>query len=419
MGELIARERQGRSLSRRELAGLVRKADRTLRTDEKTIERWEVHGQEPQPVAMRALAVVLGRPVEELTALARQRKAQIHQEEYDTERRAFVGTLLAASFGMVDPELLAAAIGAPRTTDRRLLNDLDQLTSEYGRLYWHMKPAALWPTLYSHAAVTRHIHDAAPTALQHQAGRIASQSAALLGMLGHRLHRRLDSVMYLNLAIELAAEAQDGPLRAHALIALRAVYSPVTGAGPAADAGKALQLTTEAARVAGDGTSPLLRTWLHACRAEDHAMLGDAGEANRAMGAAEAALARATPGAAGFFEHWDSARLAGFRGNCAVLLGRPDDAIPVLEAVARDTSPALVAPYTAVLTDLAAAHAQRGDVDRACGILGDVLTTASKAGMPERAGRVRRARDAHLAGWLDARAVRQLDEHLLLFAEAL
>jgi transcriptional regulator with XRE-family HTH domain len=70
LGELIARERQRRSLTRRELAELVRKADRSLGTNEKTIERWE-RGQEPQPAAVRALAAVLERPVEELTALAK------------------------------------------------------------------------------------------------------------------------------------------------------------------------------------------------------------------------------------------------------------------------------------------------------------------------------------------------------------
>lgn len=71
LGELIAAERRRRSLARGELAELVRKADRTLRTHEKTIRRWEAGG-EPQPAALRALAKALGRPVEELMALLQQ-----------------------------------------------------------------------------------------------------------------------------------------------------------------------------------------------------------------------------------------------------------------------------------------------------------------------------------------------------------
>jgi transcriptional regulator with XRE-family HTH domain len=68
LGELIARERRRCSLTRPELAELVRRADRTLGTDGNTVERWE-RGQMPQPAALRALAVVLKLPIEELTAL--------------------------------------------------------------------------------------------------------------------------------------------------------------------------------------------------------------------------------------------------------------------------------------------------------------------------------------------------------------
>lgn len=73
LGELVLYERQRRGLTRRELAALVRRADRTLRTNEKAIERWELRGHVPQPPALRALAAVLEKPVEHLVALARQR----------------------------------------------------------------------------------------------------------------------------------------------------------------------------------------------------------------------------------------------------------------------------------------------------------------------------------------------------------
>jgi transcriptional regulator with XRE-family HTH domain len=74
LGELIAHERQRRGLTRVELAALVRRADRTLGTDDSRIKRWE-HGQEPQPAALRALAAVLEQPVELLTALVREGSA--------------------------------------------------------------------------------------------------------------------------------------------------------------------------------------------------------------------------------------------------------------------------------------------------------------------------------------------------------
>ncbi len=66
VGAALADEMNHRrlSLSRRELAVLVRRADRTLGTKEKTIERWERRGLVPQPAALRALAAVLGKPVD-------------------------------------------------------------------------------------------------------------------------------------------------------------------------------------------------------------------------------------------------------------------------------------------------------------------------------------------------------------------
>ncbi|TMC10949.1 MAG: helix-turn-helix domain-containing protein [Chloroflexi bacterium] len=65
---MIAHERQRRGLTRVELAVLVRRADRTLGTDDSQIKRWE-NGQEPQPAALRALAAVLEQPVELLTSI--------------------------------------------------------------------------------------------------------------------------------------------------------------------------------------------------------------------------------------------------------------------------------------------------------------------------------------------------------------
>jgi hypothetical protein len=107
---------------------------------------------------------------------------------------------------------------------------------------------------------------------------------------------------------------------------------------------------------------------------------------------------------------------AGFRGG-ALLLKQPAAAIDVLELVAGRTSPDLIAAHTAVRTDLAAGYALQGDVDQACGILQQVLELATRAGMPDRARRVR-TRERYLSEWADAAPVRELDDHLRLFAEA-
>jgi transcriptional regulator with XRE-family HTH domain len=69
LGALIQSERQRRGLSRRDFAGLVRRADRTLTTTEDSVKQWELYGRTPQATTLRAIATALDRPVQDLTAL--------------------------------------------------------------------------------------------------------------------------------------------------------------------------------------------------------------------------------------------------------------------------------------------------------------------------------------------------------------
>jgi transcriptional regulator with XRE-family HTH domain len=117
-------ERQRRGLARRELAELLRHADRTLRTNEKAIERWELRGHEPQPAALRALAAVLGRPVEELTALVRQKADHARDDDLTIETYSL----------------------ASGTLDwRSVVSDLERSADRLCRLYATRPPAELVP----------------------------------------------------------------------------------------------------------------------------------------------------------------------------------------------------------------------------------------------------------------------------------
>src|SRR5260370_13473394 len=102
---------------------------------------------------------------------------------------------------------------------------------EYGRMYWFTSPAALGPAIYGHATMTRCIHDSAPAAIRREAAALASQSAALLCLLAHRLQKRPASVMYLSAAAEPAVEAHDRSPPRHALVALPTMHSPATAHG--------------------------------------------------------------------------------------------------------------------------------------------------------------------------------------------
>jgi len=130
LGELIAYERQRRGLTRVELAALVRRADHALGTDESQIKRWE-KGQQPQPAALRVLAVVLERPVEELTALTMQAPsavldalelppAQPADQNYVDSIRATIQRLLGLSSQHGGDEVAPLAARSLHAVRRRL-----------------------------------------------------------------------------------------------------------------------------------------------------------------------------------------------------------------------------------------------------------------------------------------------------------
>ena len=123
LGALIADERQRRGLTRVELAALVRRADRTLGTDDSQVKRWE-DGQVPQPAALRALAAALGRSVEELTALVTR-----------TAERARDGDLTMETY-----RLAGGAVDW-----RALVPDLEQSADRLCRLYATRPPLELVP----------------------------------------------------------------------------------------------------------------------------------------------------------------------------------------------------------------------------------------------------------------------------------
>jgi tetratricopeptide (TPR) repeat protein len=81
LGELILFQRERRSLTRTELALLVRNAAKALGepvgTDHKTVARWETKGLIPMPLTIRALASIFELPVERLVIAAKQQQERV------------------------------------------------------------------------------------------------------------------------------------------------------------------------------------------------------------------------------------------------------------------------------------------------------------------------------------------------------
>lgn len=411
------------------LAHRLNLLDRTCRCDHVTVSRWERGLQKPTPIYEELLCRVFERAVVDAAAIAPDDRRGIirqslgfaspgvglaaHAYADPVRRREFVRLAALGGVGLVmDFDRVLSVLSGRNRADLTLLDELEGVTREFGRLYWTERPATLLRAADDHLAVIRGVFAMGPW--EPLAGRVvtlASEAACLCGWLAVRVNRRAEAVMYLALALELAAEAGASHLRAHGLVAMRALCSPLITDDRHAEATRALALMNEAAHLGGHA-SPLLRTEVFACRAEEWAMAGQAAAAERDLDRAEVALAGARTPSADFFSDWTADRLAHYRGTCAVLLRRPAEAIPVLQSTIERTSPALVAPYSAAVADLAAAYAQDGEVERSCELLEQVLTLAIEAGMPQRVNRVRRTRRQHLQRWGGASSVRRLDERL-------
>ncbi|MGH8933714.1 MAG: hypothetical protein ACRDZO_24545, partial [Egibacteraceae bacterium] len=150
----------------------------------------------------------------------------------------------------------------------------------------------------------------------------------------------------------------------------------------------------------------------------EHAAAGAADACRRALWEARQ-LGQDRPsfaGAPGFFESFLALRpshaLDAAAGLCHVLLGESEEALATLTAIAGDADPSDLYHVGSLLCGLAAAHAQRGDVEAAARVAMQAVALARRGGYPLNLLRVRGLRQGMPGGWAKDPAIRELDERL-------
>ena len=416
LGERIRACRAGRGMTRAVLAGLVGRSERWLIR----VERGELDVRLSDLVELSAalcirLGDLFGEPFLSPDALAGERGFGVRDPgrgvpgRDDAEMRRHFIQYMAVLGGarLLDWERLAAALRDPQRVDARLLDDLAGLARDYARRVQDVAPGNLLAPVGKHLDVVQRLLVNLPdTDLRRRFLSVASDTATLAGWLSSRLDNQGDARAYCGLARDLATEAGDGIRRAQALV----IASDVTN-----DAGRAISMLDEAERAAGAWASPLLRTWILARRAEEHATVGSARSSDRDIGRAEHIFGASRAETDGLLSGWDAARLAGYRGACAVSLRRSVDAAQVLSAAVAGAAPNQLANRAKFLTNLAAAQVQRQQIDEACASLAGALGIAVRAGLAARTQHIRRVRRS-LNRWRRIPAVRQLDEQLRMAA---
>ena len=318
----------------------------------------------------------------------------------------------------LEDELAVAAdpIGAAYKVDVHLLEDLHAVISGYAEQWGTVAPRSLLPAVWGHLRALKRLLDGnqAPALRQHVYV-LTAETAALAGWLSHLLDNRGDAHAHWTFARDVAREAGEGPMLAHALVATSVLYSNVRRVHDPKRSDGALTLLGAADVAAGPGSSPILRSWLLARRGEEHAVKGDAVASARDFEDAARVRATASERGAGILNHWDEARLTTWRAHCLVRLGDVAEGIGMLDGVLTSMVAWRLYDRSRALIELAAAHATRGrdGVEPACALLSSAGTLAGRAGLVTHVERIWTVRE-RLSPWKDTAEVRALDEQLVM-----
>jgi hypothetical protein len=296
------------------------------------------------------------------------------------------------------------------------LDDLHAVITRHAEQWGTVAPRSLLPAVWGHLrTLKRLLGDNQARALRQHVYVLAAETAALAGWLSHLLDNRGDAHAHWTFARDVARQAGEGPLLAHALVATSVLYSNVRRAHDPKRSEGALTLLGAADTAAGSGSSPILRSWLLARRGEEHAVNGDAVASARAFEVAARVRASASDPGADVLSQWDEARLTTWRAHCLVRLGDVTEGIGLLDGVLNSMVSSRLYDRSRALIELAAAHSTRGrdGVEPACALLSSASTLAARAGLASHVERVWTVRD-RLSPWRDTAEVRALDEQLVM-----
>jgi tetratricopeptide (TPR) repeat protein len=415
-------QRAERRWSRRRLAYELRQRARAhgeqLPSDEsiiKTIARWEKAEHRPDDFYAGLLLEVFGK-----AALANLAGPSILEP---VERRAFLRGLgaftgLGVGSAILEPwERLSTALRRPGRVDAETVDSLEHVTVLLEQMESQASPAALLGPVVGHLEnIGRLIAGSPPDKLDRRLCSLAGETAALAGWLSWDLKNgRGAAAAYFRAGLEAATEAGDRALGAY-LVGSSCV-EPAYRERPIA---RLRRLEGQTFGFARSYATPETRSWLVTLAAEAHALAGDYAQTLRTFDEAEAAMNHAGEQAeirrprVVFF---DAPRLAGERGVALARLGQPEPAQEALRPALASLDPSVVKTRPRLLTALATAHVQQGDVDEASRLGIEALTLAAQQQVQPNLQDVLRVR-LELEPWRKAQAVREFDERLHLAGAA-
>jgi transcriptional regulator with XRE-family HTH domain len=312
------------------LHAAVERADEgELGVDSHMVGRWERGVRQPLPRYVRLLCKVFGLSADQLGLVEEmhERPAAAESRE-DMQRRQLLQLLAALGLGQVD----LAAVLWPRA-DVALLPGLASLTHEYARLRDVTAAAVLQPAVVSHLMRLRgHASQSLPDDARRQLQRIIAETAVLAGRNAFTMANRGDAGSFFLWARDAARDAGDVGLEAETQ-ALRSILVRSAMLGGSDEPRAALALMDGAWELARRAQDPALHAYLLAIRGEQRASVGDAEGFARDLTEAGDLIAAAGGFPDAFRAPRDLTDLDAIRAVGLTMLGRPAEALPLLDQV--------------------------------------------------------------------------------------
>lgn len=394
--------------------GLVRVGievgERQLGITRNLVSRWEREGSSPRAPYPKLLCLLFQTSAEELGLAAPYPSATasitIDGDTFedggdDVERRDFLRLAGTAVVGAFVPWK-----AWPLPDGSLDLDDLVSITNRYCRLPPTVPSSTLLEAVLAHLHILMGLVGSAQSeATRARVAAAVNEAAAFAGRLAFDLGDYAAFDRYYRLATSYAKRAGDDTLAAYTLGSMS--YWSVMGG----DGGQALTTMNQAKSLLPKHAPPVVGSWFAAFEAGAQSKAGDTSNALAALGRAEEAIGKDQ-------EPWawtvplDFGRLTRHRGFCATMLELPAVSIPALRHGLDELGPRHVKWRALALSDLAKSYILTGEIEEACGVVGEAFDAGIQLQSDRVLKRVARIR-RELGPWKETKAVRELEDKMV------
>ncbi len=330
---------------------------------------------------------------------------------------AEVGTAFALP-GVLDADQVKRLVWMaeqPSRLDMETLSDLEAITAHHWRLYVKASSKCdLLPAVVGHfQTISGFLLSSLPTPIAQRLSSLASQQAQIVGEIYFDLHKFDKAFSYLKVALETAHRANNEACYSVSLARLSLLFTYSN------QPQEALPYLLAANRPVTQNATITTKSWLAAMEAEAHAnqfratIVRSSSMCLQALERAEAVGSQPKAGDDPYGTGFSAGNLAAFKGVCYLRLRQPENAQAVLHAALKET-PSLTEHRAAIiLTDLAEAYVQQGEIEEACQHARHALEITLQTKSLHSLQRVETLRP-QLEGWASTSYVQDVDDVLLM-----